>query len=216
MLQNVDICQQVQAISSMSKTQEQQVLDFISTKGIIQAKELQPHGWARACLQRLEGKGLIERIGRGLYTVHDANVSERRGTAEICKRVPGAVVCLLSALQFHKLTTQLPFEVWIAIDARARKPAIIYPPLRVVRFSGAALKEGVQSHLVEGVLVKVYSPAKTVADCFKFRNKIGLDVAIEALRECIRKNVATVDEIWHYAQVCRVSKVMQPYMQAIL
>jgi predicted transcriptional regulator of viral defense system len=135
--------------------------------------------------------------------------------AEACKRVPGGVVCLLSALQFHDLTTQLPFEVWLALDVKARKPAVEFPPLRIVRFSAEALSKGIETHRVEGVTVRVYNVPKTVADCFKYRNKIGLDVALEALRECRRKRLATIDELWRYAKICRVSKVMQPYLQAM-
>ena len=201
---------------TMSQTQEEKVLKYIIKRGIVRPHELASHGWARSYLQRLESKGLIKRIGRGLYTAQDAAITEQRGIAEACKRVPHAVVCLLSALQFHNLTTELPFEVWIALDVKARKPAIDFPPLRVVRFSGQALTEGIDARVVEGVKVRVYNAAKTVADCFKYRNKIGLDVAIEALRECREKKLATIDELWHYASICRVANVMQPYLQAIV
>lgn len=121
----------------------------------------------------------------------------------------------MTASRPEPLTTHLPFEIWVAIDIKARKPAIDFPPLHVVRFSGRALDEGVDTHLVEGVKVRVYNIPKTIADCFKYRNKLGLDVAIEALKECKEKRLATYDELWHYASVCRVAKVMQPYLQAI-
>ncbi len=199
----------------MSQTQEERVLKFITKRGIVRPKDLESHEWPRTCLVRLLRKGLITRIGRGLYAASDASITERRGVAEVCKRVPGGVVCLLSALQFHNLTTQLPFEIWLAIDVKARKPILDYPPLHVVRFSGLALSEGVQTHTIEGVKVRVYNVAKTVVDCFKYRNKIGLDVALEALRECRQKNLATVDELWYYAKICRVANVIQPYIQAI-
>jgi predicted transcriptional regulator of viral defense system len=129
--------------------------------------------------------------------------------------VPSGVVCLLSALRLHGLTTQAPFEVWMALDTKAWLPKVDHPPLRFVRFSGAALREGVQRKKIEGVEVRFYSPAKTVADCFKYRNKIGLDVALEALRECRRQKRATADELWHFARVCRVANVMRPYMEAV-
>lgn len=135
--------------------------------------------------------------------------------AEASKRVPHGVVCLLSALRFHELTTQSPFEVWLAIGEKARLPKLDYPPLRTVRFSGDALAFGIEEHKAEGVDVRVYSPAKTVADCFKYRNKIGLDVAIEALRDCLRQRKATMDELWNAAKVCRMSKVMRPYLESI-
>jgi predicted transcriptional regulator of viral defense system len=200
----------------MPQTQEEKLLKFIMKRGIVRSLELASRGWARSNLQRLEAMGLIVRIGRGLYTAQDAPVTEKRGIAEACKRIPNAVVCLLSALQFHNLTTQLPFEVWIALDIKVRKPSLDYPPLHVVRFSGKALSEGTDIYTVEGVQVRVYNVAKTVADCFKYRNKIGLDVAIEALRECMQRKLATVDELWHYSTICRVTRVMQPYLQAII
>jgi len=198
----------------MRQTQEEKLLKYIIKHQIVRPQEIVSHGWARSYLQRLEAKGLVKRIGRGLYTARDAAVTERRSMAEVCKRVSGATVCLFSALQFHGVTTQLPFEVWIALDIKARKPAIDFPPIHVVRFSGEALSEGVETHTVEHVKVRVYNLPKTVADCFKYRNKIGLDVAIEALRECRQKKLATVDELWHYAAVCRVTNVMQPYLEA--
>lgn len=127
-----------------------------------------------------------------------------------------AVICLLSALRFHELTTQNPFEVWIMIDRKARQPAIEHPPVRVIRASGAALKEGANFHRLEGVLVRVTHPAKTVADCFKYRSKVGTDVAIEALRDCWRQRKATMDEIHRYAKIDRVVNVMRPYMESLV
>jgi predicted transcriptional regulator of viral defense system len=202
--------------ATMTQTQEEKLLKYIKRRGIVRPNEVTSKGWARSYLQRLKSKGLIKAIGRGLYTAQDAYVTEQRGIAEVCKRVPNAVVCLLSALRFHNITTQLPFEVWVALSVKARKPALDYPPMHVVRFSGKALSQGIDSHVVEGVNVRVYNVPKTVADCFKYRNKIGLDVAIEALRECRQKQLATIDELWHYASLCRVTKVMQPYLQAIV
>ena len=129
--------------------------------------------------------------------------------------MPKGVVCLLSALSFHELTTQAPFEVWLAIGEKAWRPRLEYPPLRIVHFSKTALNTGVQEHQIEGVNVHVYSPAKTVADCFKYRNKIGLDVAIEALRECRQARHCTMDDLWHYAGICRVRNVMRPYLESL-
>lgn len=133
----------------------------------------------------------------------------------VVARVPQAVVCLLSALRFHEIGTQSPHEVWIAIDRKARKPRLEGLPVRVVRFSGQALKAGVESRKVGDRDVRITSPARTVADCFKYRNKIGLDVALEALREVWRRKRATSDELWRYAQVCRVSNVMRPYLESL-
>jgi predicted transcriptional regulator of viral defense system len=142
-------------------------------------------------------------------------VTEHHSYAEVTKRVPQATVCLLSALVFHEITTQSPASVWIALSKGARTPAFALPSLRIVRLSGPSLTDGIDKHQVEGVTVRVYSAAKTVADCFKFRNKIGLDIAIEALKDCLHQKKASVKEIYHYAKVCRVGNVIRPYMEAL-
>ena len=145
----------------------------------------------------------------------DRPISEHTTLAEVASKHPDVLICLLSALRFHELTTQSPFEVWIAIPNKARAPKMEYPPLRIVRFSGAALTEGDETHTVEGVTVRVTSVAKTVVDCFKFRNKIGLDVALEALRDAWNAKRVTMDDLWHYAKVCRMTNVMRPYLEAL-
>lgn len=146
----------------------------------------------------------------------DAEITVHHGLAQARKAIPKGVICLLSALRFHEIGTQAPHEVWMAIDRRAARPRIKRPRMRIVRFSGKALTEGIEEHRVEGVAVRIYNPAKTVADCFKYRNKIGLDVALEALREVIRGRKCSVDELWQYAKVCRVTNIIRPYMEAIL
>ena len=151
-----------------------------------------------------------------MYASQDAELSEHQTVVQAALRVPHGIVCLLSALRFYDLTTQLPFEIWMAIDVKARTPKEDIIPLRIVRFSGKALISGVETHTSESIKVKVYKPAKTVADCFKYRNKIGLDVAIEALRDCWKKKLATSDELWHYAKVCRVARVMRPYLESVV
>jgi predicted transcriptional regulator of viral defense system len=133
----------------------------------------------------------------------------------VARRVPRGVVCLLSALLFHRLTTQLPSDVWLALPPKARRPKAAPVSLRLVHVSGKALTAGVEEHEIEKVRVKIYSPAKTVADCFKFRNKVGQDVALEALRECWRERKATMDELWRYAKICRVANVMRPYLESL-
>ena len=160
-------------------------------------------------------QGRLQRVGRGLYALPDRSVSEHNALAEVARKHPQAIVCLLSALRFHDLTTQSPFEVWLAIPNKARAPNMDYPPLRIVRFSGAALTRGVEDHVIDGVPVRVTSVARTVADCFKFRNKIGLDVALEALQEAWRAKRASMDELWRYATLCRVANVMRPYMESL-
>lgn len=182
----------------------------------LRTRELAEHGIHRQVLSRLVAAGRLERVGRGLYRTPTGQVTEHHGLALANAAVPRGVICLLSALRFHGIGTQLPSQVWIAIDRRARQPALGYPPLKVVRFTGAALTEGVRAHRVEGQTVRVYGVAKTLADCFKYRNKIGLDVALEALREAWRARRFTMDELDHYAGICRVRRVMKPYLEALV
>lgn len=191
-----------------------QILAMVQQAGVLRPRDLDAHGIPRVYLSRLCERGYLQRVGRGLYVLPYADISEHHTLAEACKRVPHSVVCLLSALRFHGLTTQSPFEVWLAIGSKVWRPQVDYPRLRFVRFSARALEAGVEEHAVEGVIVRVYSPAKTVADCFKYRNKIGVDVAVEALRDCRRQRRCTNDELWHYAKICRVANVMRPYMEA--
>ncbi|MEN8255977.1 MAG: type IV toxin-antitoxin system AbiEi family antitoxin domain-containing protein [Verrucomicrobiota bacterium] len=192
----------------------QQVLDIVKRKVIVRSSDLEQAGLPRNYLYTLCRKGLLKRIARGLYALPDMMLSEHAALAETAKRVPHAVACLLSALDFHGITTQLPHEVWIAVPRGAWRPRIEYPPLHLTYMSGDAYSFGIQKHDIAGVSVKIYSPAKTVADCFKFRNTVGLDVAIEALRETWRSRKASIDELMEAAGVCKVSKVMRPYMEA--
>ena len=182
--------------------------------GVLRPRDLDAHGIPRRYLVRVHAQGELVRVGRGLYIPKDAQRSEHQSLAEVAKRVPGGVVCLLSALQFHGLTTQLPFEVWLAIEHGARRPKDPRLPMRIVRFSGKAMTEGIESHTIDHVEVKIYEPAKTVVDCFKYRNKIGLDVAIEALRDCRRQRKCTSDDLWRFAKICRLANVMRPYLEA--
>ncbi|SRR6266404_2358765 len=191
------------------------LLDLVRKAGVLRTRELENHGISRVYLKRLVDSGQLERIGRGLYTLVDADLGEKASLAQASKRVPHGVICLLSALRLHGLTTQNPFEVWIAVDQNARRPAVSYPPLRIIHLSGKAFTSGIEDHRVEGINVRVYCAAKTVADCFKFRNKIGTDVALEALRDYRRKYRSGVDELWRYAKVVRVARVMQPYLEAL-
>ena len=202
-------------MATKSKTKGDLVLRLLRRKGVVRASDLERYGIPRVYLTRLCQKGLVERVGRGLYRLARAETSEYITLAEAAKLVPNGVVCLLSALSFHGLTTQIPHEVWMAIDVKARRPKVAGVPLRIVRFSGKALAAGVEIHRIDGVPVKITCPAKTVADCFKYRNKIGLDVALEALRECRRQRKCSLEDLWHYAKICRVANVMKPYLEAI-
>ncbi len=201
---------------AMSDSRQEQVLKLVRAAGALRPRDLAAAGIPRTYLQRLLEAGLLDRPSRGLYTVTGAEPQLNQSLAEACKRVPHGVVCLLSALRFHELTTQAPFEVWLALEEKARQPRLEYPPLRIVRFSGSAWEEGVEKHQVGGVPVQVYGPAKTVADCFKYRNKIGLDVALEALRDCWRKRRASMDGLWRAARACRMTNVMRPYLEALV
>lgn len=183
--------------------------------GILRPRDLDAQGIPRLYLRILEDRGIIRKAGRGLYVHDQAKATEGHSVAQAAKLVPEGIICLLTALRLHSLTTQAPFEVWLAIDGKAWKPRIEYPPLRVVRFSGAALTHGIEHRKIEGVSVRLYDPAKTVADCFKYRNKVGLDVALEALRDSLRQKKATMDQLWHAAKICRVTNVMRPYMESV-
>jgi predicted transcriptional regulator of viral defense system len=196
-------------------TVAERLIDLARSQGLIRPCDLAPLGIARVSLTRAVRQGQLEHIGRGLYGLPGREVSAHGSLAEVARRVPKGVVCLLTALRFHGLTTQAPFEVWLAIENKAIAPKLDYPPLRIVRFSGEAFTEGVEEHTVDAVTVRVTSVAKTVADCFKYRNKIGLDVALEALREAWFGKHMTSDDIWRYAKVCRVANVMRPYLESL-
>lgn len=184
-------------------------------KALLRPSDAVAHGRSRQYLAQLARKGLLYKVARGLYALPQRQASQFASLAEIASKYPQVQVCLLSALAFHGLTSQAPFEVWIAVGNKARAPRPDYPPLRIVRFSGASLSEGVEVHDIEGIAVPVTSVAKTIADCFKYRNKIGLDVALEALKEAWHAKRVTMDELWHFGQICRVHNVMRPYLEGL-
>lgn len=184
-------------------------------RGAVRSRELEAAGVARAQLSRLVAAGELVRLARGLYALPGHSPAADDGLLQVARRAPDARLCLLTALRLHELTTQAPFEVWIAIGNKDRAPRMDWPPLRVVRFSGEALDAGVTTLKTGGMPVRVTNVAKTVADCFKFRHLVGLDVALEALREALRTRRAQPDELWRYARICRVTRVMRPYMEAL-
>lgn len=196
-------------------TNAEKVLALARKRGILRTRDVVAREIPRVTLTRLVQAGSLDRIGRGLYSLPDTDVSEHHALAAASRRVPQGIVCLLSALRFHGMTTQQPFEVWMAIDRKARRPSVDYPPLRIVRFAGAALTEGIQTHEIEGVAVRVTDPARTVADCFRYRNKIGVDVAVEALRDYRRERKGSLDALAKTAQARRVAEVMRPYLEAL-
>jgi len=188
---------------------------MIRQRHVIRSRDLGRLGIPRNYLNRLVQRGELRKVGRGLYTAAAPSASEHISLLEVSRKAPKAVICLLSALRFHEIGTQSPFEVWIALDGKAWPPKISSPSVRIVRLSGEALRFGVQEHRISGGTIRVYSPAKTVADCFKFRHKIGLDVALEALRDCYRRRKASISELREAAKMCRVANVMKPYMESL-
>lgn len=202
------------ALNSNS-TLEQTALALAARQPLLRARDLAEQGLPTAILSRLVSSGKLERIARGVYSLPGRTLSEHRSLAEVSLRVPRGVVCLLSALRVHGIGTQAPFEVWMAIPHHSPTPRLGQPALRAVRMSGAALTEGIESVVIDGVKVPVFNTAKTVADCFKYRNKIGLDVALEALHDGWSQRKLTMDALWHYATVDRVANVMRPYLESV-
>ena len=181
---------------------------------MLRPADLERAGLPPEYLLDFKRRGLAETAARGTYVPAGHEPTENHSYAIVATRVPQGVLCLLSALSFHRLTTQNPSQVWLAVDQKAWAPRLSYPPIRLVRFSGEALTSGVEEHHVEGVKLRVYSVAKTIADLFKFRYKVGLDVAMEALHEGLKARRATRDEIMRYARICRVARVIQPYLES--
>ena len=189
---------------------------FRERGGTLRTSEALRLGIHPRTLYALRDAGVLEQLSRGLYCLSEMPPLAHPDLVTVALRVPQAVICLLSALAFHELTTQIPHAVHIALESRAEAPRLDYPPLRVFWFSGPAWSEGIESHTLDGVSVRMYSPAKSVADLFKYRNKIGVDVALEALRLYCRNAAFDVGQLLHYARVCRVENVIRPYLEAML
>jgi predicted transcriptional regulator of viral defense system len=199
----------------MHKSKTEKLRRLASKRQIVRATDASELGVPRTYLPRLARRGHLEKIARGLYSSRDFSATEHASLIEAAYQVPKGIICLLSALRFHNLTTQSPREVWMAIGHKAWAPRISSPPVRLMRMSGPTLHFGVNEHTISGATLRVFNPAKTVADCFKFRNKIGLDVAIEALKESRRLKKVSMDELWAAAKVCRVANVMRPYLESL-
>jgi len=202
-------------VAATATTHEQQVLRLARARRLLRARDVTRQGLPTIALTRLVQAGKLERVARGLYGLPGAAISEHRSLAEVSARVPKGVVCLLSALRVHEIGTQAPFEVWIAIPPHMVSPRLDQPAIRVVRMSEAALTDGVDRLNIDGIDVPVFNAARTVVDCFRFRNKIGLDVALEALRDGWSQRKFTLDDLWRHATTGRVAKVMRPYIEAI-
>lgn len=215
MCEIIDIYVNMLIILHMAKSREQ-LAALASRRSIFSASEAAAAGVHSEYLSRAVANGTLERVARGRYQLTGRAVTEHHTLALVASRAPTAVVCLLSALQFHHVGTQTPSQVWVAVERRSASPQIEYPPLRVVHLSGDAFALGVETHLLDGQTVLIYSLAKTIADCFKFRNKIGLDVALEALRDAWWQRRLSLAELNSFAKVNRVERVMQPYIEAII
>ncbi|MDB5874927.1 MAG: hypothetical protein JWQ07_4369 [Ramlibacter sp.] len=203
-------------MSSQPRTHEQAILRLARQRPLLRARDLGSHAIPTAVLGRLVSAGKLERVGRGVYSLPGRPITEFRSVAEVALRAPQGVVCLLSALRVHGIGTQAPSEVWLAIPKNLPLPRFDQPALRPVRMSGAALTEGIEERKIEGVKVRLFDAAKTVADCFKYRNKIGIDVALEALREGWAQKKFRMDDLWRYATIDRVANVMRPYLESIV
>lgn len=195
-------------------THVNRLLELAQRKGWLRPSDLDDVGIPRVYLTRLTANGQLEKAGRGLYRLSENVLSEHESLTTIAIKVPQAVFCLLTALQFHELTTQVPRQVWIAMPRGSHVPRIDYPPVKMIQFSGMAYSEGIETYERDQVELRVYCVAKTIADCFKHRNKIGLDVALEALKDARARKKVSADELWHYAKVCRVANIMRPYLEA--
>jgi predicted transcriptional regulator of viral defense system len=202
-------------VAATAATHEQQVLRLARARRLLRARDVTRQGLPTIALTRLVQAGKLERVARGLYGLPGAAISEHRSLAEVSARVTKGVVCLLSALRVHEIGTQAPFEVWIAIPPHMVSPRLDQPAIRVVRMSEAALTDGVDRLNIDGIDVPVFNAARTIVDCFRFRNKIGLDVALEALRDGWSQRKFTLDNLWRHATTGRVANVMRPYIEAI-
>ena len=189
---------------------------FLKQGGILKTKEAIRVGIHPRTLYEMLNAGVLERLNRGLYRLADLPPLGNPDLVSVSLKVPHGVICLISALHYHDITTQIPHEIYLALGRGTEPPRLDHPPIRIFWFTGRAFAEGVEMHKIDGIPIHIYSPEKTVVDCFKYRNKIGLDVAIEALRECWRNRRCTMDQLWYYAKICRVTNVMRPYLEALV
>lgn len=201
---------------SSAPGQKELAIALLQRHGTLRSAELRNQGVNPATLLRLVGKGVLQQPTRGLYELADVGIEAEHSLAEVAKRVPRGVVCLLSALEFHEITLQAPYQVWIAISSRSRKPSFRYPPVRTVRFGEKALHVGIETQVIDSVPVRMYNPAKTIVDCYRFRSVIGIDVAMEALRMGWRSRKVRPDDIVDYARALRIWSVIEPYLECVI
>lgn len=198
-----------------NKTYADRVLELANQKEMLRPRDLKEIDIPRVVLTRLTQCGQLEKIARGLYCLPQRQFTENTSLVTIAIKIPQAIFCLLTALQIHELTTQLPRQVWIAMPRGSHVPKLDYPPLKMIQCSANLYSEGIETREYDKQIIRVYNPAKTVVDCFKYRNTIGLDVAIEALKEVRAQKKASADALWHFAKICRVTNVMRPYLEVI-
>lgn len=194
---------------------ETKILNMAKALGILRPRDVRSKGHSVNYLQRLLSKGRLVKLGRGQYALPDREATEHETLSITAKRYPGTVVCLLSALRFHELTTQSPGAIWLAVEGSKLAPADTPTTVQVVRMSGLSFQNGITTHVLGQVPVRIYEPAKTVVDCFKFRNRVGMDIAIEALKDCLAQQLATPAKIWEFAEICRVKTIVKPYLEAL-
>lgn len=196
------------------QTNVDKIQELISRRGVITSSDARELGFLPELLCYMKNKGILRRISRGAYVLSE-NVFSQGTFAEVALTIPHGVICLLSALQYHELTTQMPCECWVAIEKNSYYPRHLDSSIKIIQLTGKFFSAGIERYTDNGIGIKVYCPAKTVVDCFRFRNKIGIDVAIEAMRDALSQKKATYDEMWEYARICRMTKVMRPYLEAI-
>ena len=195
---------------------ERAVAVFKSHGGILRTAQALRAGIHPGTLYAMRDSGALEAVSRGVYRLANSSPLSNPDLVTVATRVPGGVICLISALAFHELTTQIPHEVHIALPRGAEEPRLDHPPIKTYRFTGKAYTEGVETHHLDGIIVRIYSPEKTLADCFKFRNKVGLDTVVEAVRFYRERKRVKVDDLMRYAATCRVKKIIHPYLEALL
>ena len=197
------------------QSKSERIIELAQKLGVLRPKDLVPQGIQAEYLRRLCDKGTIKKVGRGSYVLADSSLSASLSLAIIGRAVPNGVVCLQSALAYHGIGTQSVSEVFVAIERRAARPRVDYPEVRVARLGGPAFTDGVETHAIENVKVRIYSLEKTLADLFKFRNKIGPHIAVDALRTAMGERSVNMKKLWHFAKLCRVERVMKPYVDAL-
>lgn len=202
-------------LTMRADTHTQRILELAKKHGIVRSLDLDIIGAPRVALTRMTLSGQLEQVGRGLYRIPGSMGSEAESLTLVANIAPKAIFCLLTALQFHGLTTQLPRQVWIAMPRGSHSPQMSYPPIKMVQFGAEAYSAGIEIHVRDETQLRVYSVAKTVVDCFKFRHAIGVDVAVEALREAQAQSKLYLEDVWRYAQICRVANVMRPYLESL-